>query len=208
MGGAVSVTARTQRHRTRDPARKQRIVAAAVDLVARRGYSAVGMADIGAAAGVTASAIYRHFDSKSAVLAAVFDGVIDRLLSNAARIVAEAVDDTAALSALIDDQVSIALEDRDVLQVYMREITSLPEEDRRRLRRKQRLYLEEWVHLVCELRTDLGDAEARALVHSAIGAIQSVLNYDSTVPADRLAPLLSGAARAVLGIAGPAKRSR
>ena len=198
----------TGRVRTRDPARKQRIVAAAVDLVARNGYSAVGMADIGAAAGVTASAIYRHFDSKSAVLAAVFDGVIDRLLSNAARIVEDSADDMAALSALIDDQVSIALEDRDVLQVYMREITALPEEDRRRLRRKQRLYLEEWVHLVCELRTDLSDAEARALVHSAIGAIQSVLSYDSTVPADRIAALLSGAAHAVLGIAPPAGRSR
>lgn len=198
----------TERARTRDPARKQRIVAAAVDLVARRGYSAVGMADIGAAAGVTASAIYRHFDSKSAVLATVFDGVIDRLLSNAARIVEDAADDTAALSSLIDDQVSIALEDRAVLQIYMREITSLPDEDRRRLRRKQRLYLEEWVHLVCELRPELSDPEARALVHAAIGAIQSVLNYDSTVPADRLGALLSEAAHAVLAVARPTKRSR
>lgn len=203
----MAVSVRTERARTRDPARKQRIVSAAADLVARHGYSAVGMADIGAAAGVTASAIYRHFDSKSAVLAAVFDGVIDRLLANAARIVEQSPTDAAALSALIDDQVSIAIEDRDVLQVYMREITSLPAEDRRRLRRKQRLYLEEWVHVFSELRPDLSDTEARALVHAAIGAIQSVLNYDSSVPADRLAGLLSGAAHAVLGVR-PAKRSR
>lgn len=197
------MSVQTGRVRTRDPARKQRIVAAAVDLVARHGYSAVGMADIGAAAGVTASAIYRHFDSKSAVLAAVFDSVIDRLLSNAARIVEESDDDAAALSALVDDQVAIALEDRDVLQIYMREITSLPEEDRRRLRRKQRLYLEEWVHLVCELRPGLSDPEARSLVHAAIGAIQSVLNYDSTVPGRRLARVLSEAAHRVLGIEHP-----
>ena len=114
--------------------------------------------------------------------------------------VAESPSEAVALSALIEDQVSIALEDRDVLAVYMREITSLPADDRRRLRRKQRLYLEEWVHLVCELRSELSDSEARALVHAAIGAIQSVLNYEATVPAERLGEMLSEAAHAVLGI--------
>ena len=48
--------------RRRDPARKDRILAAAADLVARRGYHAVGMADIGAEAGIVGSGIYRHFD--------------------------------------------------------------------------------------------------------------------------------------------------
>lgn len=186
--------------RTRDPARKERILAAAADLVAEHGYHAVGMADIGAAAGVTGSAIYRHFDSKSAVLVALFDRVIDALLSNASRIVEEAPDEQSALTLLVRDQVSFAVDDREVLVVYMREIHSLPEEDRRRLRRKQRLYLEEWVHVLGELRPSLGDAEARAMVHAAIGSIQSVLNYHSGLPNDRLAALVSVAAHACLGI--------
>lgn len=66
--------------RTRDPARKERILAAAADLVARHGYHAVSMADIGAVAGITGAGIYRHFDSKSAVLVALFDRVIDGLV--------------------------------------------------------------------------------------------------------------------------------
>ncbi len=197
-----------ERARTRDPARKQRIVSAAADLVARNGYNAVGMADIGAAAGVTASAIYRHFESKSAILAAVFDSVIDRLLASASRVVEDSSGVAAALSALIEDQVAIALEDRDLLAVYMREVTSLPAADRRRLRRKQRLYLEEWVHLASELRSDLTDPEARALVHAAIGAIQSVLNYEITVPAERLREMLSEAAHAVLGVKRRTTNSR
>ena len=57
--------------------RREVIVTAAADLFARSGYAAVGMDDIGAAAGVTGPAIYRHFDSKAAVLAAVFDRIID-----------------------------------------------------------------------------------------------------------------------------------
>jgi AcrR family transcriptional regulator len=67
----------TETVRTRDPARKERILAAAADLVASSGYHAVSMADIGAAAGITGSGIYRHFASKSALLVALFDQAID-----------------------------------------------------------------------------------------------------------------------------------
>jgi AcrR family transcriptional regulator len=49
--------------RTRDPARKERILADAADLIALNGYHTVSMVDLGAAAGFTGSAIYRHFGS-------------------------------------------------------------------------------------------------------------------------------------------------
>ena len=68
---------RPQDPQRRDPRRRQRILSAAAELVAERGYHEVGMADIGAAAGVTGSAIYRHFDGKSAVLVAMFDHVMN-----------------------------------------------------------------------------------------------------------------------------------
>ncbi|TVT16804.1 TetR/AcrR family transcriptional regulator [Amycolatopsis acidiphila] len=185
--------------RTRDPARKERILAAAADLVARKGYHAVSMADIGAAAGVTGSAIYRHFESKSAVLVALFDRVIDGLLRDEQRIVHEVGDLREALHELIAGQVEFVVADRELAQVYHNEIHNLPEDDRRRLRRKQRLYLEEWVHLLAELRTDIGDPEARVVVHAAIGAIQSTLFHNSGLEDNRLRKLLSAAARSVLG---------
>lgn len=185
--------------RVRDPARKERILEAAADLVARNGYHAVSMADIGSAAGITGSAIYRHFDSKSAVLVALFDRVIDGLLADEQRIVQEVTDLRAALLTLIEGQVEFVVGDRELAQVYHHEINNLPEEDRRRLRRKQRLYLEEWVHLLDELRADLGDPEARVVVHAAIGAIQSTLFHNSGLPVDRQRALLTAAARAVLG---------
>lgn len=187
--------------RVRDPERKERILAAAADLVARNGYHAVSMADIGAAAGITGSGIYRHFDGKSAVLVALFDRVIDGLLRDERRIVEQEVTDLGtALRRLIDGQVEFVVADRELAQVYHREINNLPEADRRRLRRKQRLYLEEWVHLLAELRTDLGDTEARVVVHAAIGAIQSTLFHDTNLPEATLRDLLAGAARQVLGL--------
>jgi DNA phosphorothioation-dependent restriction protein DptG len=87
-------------------------------------------------------------------------------------------------------------------QVYYHEINNLPEDDRRRLRRKQRLYLEEWVHLVNEQRADLSDTDARAVVHAVIGAIQSPLFHNTGLAEDRLRVLLTEAARAILGIVG------
>jgi AcrR family transcriptional regulator len=187
--------------RIRDPARKERILAAAADLVARTGYHAVSMADIGAAAGITGSGIYRHFGSKSAVLVALFDRVIDGLLRDAQRTVHEETNLRAALLRLIEGQVEFVVGDRELAQVYYHEINNLPDDDRRRLRRKQRLYLEEWVHLRTELRDDLGDPEARTVVHAAIGAIQSTLLHTSGLPDDRLRALLTAAALAVLGCA-------
>jgi AcrR family transcriptional regulator len=184
--------------RTRDPARKERILTAAADLVAGKGYHAVSMADIGAAAGITGSGVYRHFESKSAVLVALFDRVIDGLLRDEETVVQGSTDLDQVLLRLVAGQVEFVVADRVVAQVYHHEINNLPEEDRRRLRRKQRLYLEEWVHVLTELRTELSDTEARAIVHAAIGAIQSSLFYRADLPEDRQRQLLTNMALAVL----------
>lgn len=192
---------RTQtRVRTRDPERRSRILAAAADLVARKGFHAVSVAEIGAAAGITGSGIYRHFDRKTAVLAALFDQIIDDLLRDEQEILDSGTDLSAALDQLIAGQVEFVVGDRELAQVYYNEINNLPAEDRRRLRRKQRLYLEEWVHLVSELRGDLSDADARTVVHAAVGAIQSTLFHNAGLVEDRLRELLTQAARAIVGI--------
>jgi AcrR family transcriptional regulator len=188
----------TESARRRDPQRRQRILTAAAELVAERGYHDVGMADIGAAAGITGSGIYRHFTGKSAVLVAMFERVIDDLSSEAADIVAADLAPRDALRRLIGAQVRFVLNERTLAQVYHNEITNLPGEDRHRLRRKQRLYLEEWVHMLAVQRPGTSDGELRALVHAAIGAIQSVLFYESGLTDERLAALTEAAAEAVL----------
>jgi hypothetical protein len=129
----------------------------------------------------------------------MFDRVIDRLLGDGQAIAADRqADPRQALTRLIDGQVDFVIDDRNVAQVYFREIANLPEPDRRGLRRKQRLYLEEWVHLLAELRPGLDDATARVLVHCAIGVIQSALQYSASLPEGQLRELLRHAALSVL----------
>lgn len=184
----------------RDPERRELILSAAADLVARRGFHTVGMAEIGAEAGIVGSGIYRHFGSKHAILVALLDRVMGRLQDGAARIIAAAPDDRSALSELVRDHIRVAIEDRSVLAVYHREVHNLPAEDRRRLRRLQRHYIEDWVHVLAPLRRDLADGELRLAVHAAIGAIQSTLFFDSGLATDRQSALLDRMAHACLGL--------
>jgi AcrR family transcriptional regulator len=169
-------------------------------LISRNGYHTVGMADIGQAAGIVGSGIYRHFDSKSAILAELLEQVMDRLTSAASSIVDQAADDHGAVVELVRDHVQVAIHDRRILQVYHREARNLPEADLRKLRRAQRHYIEEWVSAVAPLRPGLADGEVRVLVHAAIGSIQSILFFNSGLPESDLAQLLAGAAHACLGI--------
>src|SRR5205809_234357 len=170
---ARGATRRPTRRR-RDPGRKERILVAAAALGARRGFDAISMADIGAGSG-----IYRHFDSKTAILVAMADRVMDRLMTRSAEIIAARLDEGQTLTLLVRDHIAVALTDRDALAVYHREVRTLPEDERRRLSRAQRHYIEEWVHLLAPLRPDLADGEVRLAVHAAIGAIQSTLFFRS-----------------------------
>lgn len=184
--------------RTRDPARKEKILRAAADLVARNGFHSVSMAEIGGEAGITGSGIYRHFDGKSSILVALFDQVIDDLLGQEREILDRAGDSEAALAELVAGQVDFAVGQRQLAQVYYHEIRNLPEDDQTRLRGKQRLYLREWARIVAVIHPDLSGAEARAVVHAAIGAIQSTLFHSAGLPGDRMRAVLFRAAMSVL----------
>ena len=70
---SVSAPAATRRSRAKSDRRSQ-LIAAAERLVAERGYLAVRLEDIGAAAGVSGPAIYRHFPNKEALLVELAGG--------------------------------------------------------------------------------------------------------------------------------------
>lgn len=193
----------TQAIRSRDPERRERILSSATALIADRGYHAVTMADIGSSAGIVGSGIYRHFDGKLAVLVALLDRMMERLLAGAYQAVTGADDDRHALASLVLGQIDVILDDGPLVRLYQRELLTLPEPDRRRLRRMQRHYIEEWVHLLVGLRPGLTDVAARVVVHAAIGAIQSVGQFHSGLPRDELTRLLASAAHAVLGVPCP-----
>lgn len=184
--------------RVRDPERGAKILGAAAELFAARGFHAVAMAEIGQAAGIVGSGIYRHFESKYAVLVALLDDVMSRLLASADAIVAEHMDPATAMRGLIRTQIDFCLDNRVHVQLYRRETHALQPEDGRRLRRMQRRYNEEWTTALLEVRPELDDASARSLVHAAIGAIQSIVAYEGGQSRDEQVQYLTAVAESCL----------
>jgi AcrR family transcriptional regulator len=171
---------------------------ATAELVAERGFHSVGILEIGAAAGVSGSALYRHFANKQELLVALFDRVVDELLVNARDAVAHAPDPDRALALLVDRHVAFALRDRSIIAVYDQEAHNLPEEARRRLRRNQRAYADLWVDVVLARRPGLDPVHAAVAVHGVFGLLNSVADHDPQLPDDDVAALLAAMAHAAL----------
>ncbi|MEJ8278691.1 TetR/AcrR family transcriptional regulator [Pseudonocardia spirodelae] len=192
--------------RRRDPDRGERILEAAARLAAGRGFHAVGMAEIGAEAGIVGSGVYRHFSSKEALLLALLDRGMGRLEASAAAALAAGRGDRETLSVLVDDHIRLVVENRAEFAVYYGEAHTLPEDARRALRRRQRHHVEDWVHVLAPLRPDLADGELRVLVHACVGAIQSTLFFHSGLDHAHLAALLAQLAHGLLGVEAAGRR--
>jgi AcrR family transcriptional regulator len=189
---------RPVRTRLRSSARRKELISVAGNLFASRGYYAVTVDDIGDAVGLTGPALYRHFSSKEALLVAVFDEVIEQLTTRLRELLSEAPDPATALVAIVRLHVEFAIEQRENVAVWRQEFQNLPGPDRWRLRRAQRLYVEEWVHLVHELRPEFSDTEVRAAVHAAIGLLQSPSDFQSGLHEEAVVNLLMSMALAAL----------
>ena len=196
--------ANNEQGRIRDPERRERILAAAAGLIAKRGYLGVNLTEIGAAAGIVGSGIYRHFDTKAAILVEMFDRVVDLLVDDAESLLRDASRPEATLSDLVRGQVDFTLGERALCEVYLQELRNLPEQDLTRLRWKQRHYVDLWQDLLQSAHPELSAGEAQVRVHAAIASVHSVLKYRAHLTGDDLADHLHAVACNVLGIRGTA----
>jgi AcrR family transcriptional regulator len=193
--------------------RREQILDAAAELFARRGFHGVSIDDIGAAAGVSGPALYRHFPGKTAMLADMLLRISQQLLAEGSRRVTGAADPRAALDALLRWHIGFALGQPALITVHDRELGNVPEPDRRRIRRLQRLYVEEWVTVLSELFPGSPQARLRAATHAMFGLLNSTPHSADGMAAADMAQLLHTMADATLTAAasfpaGPAGLAR
>jgi AcrR family transcriptional regulator len=172
-GGTVSITAKPRTPSDGSLPRRDLILREAAKMFAARGFHGVGIDDIGAAAGISGPAVYRHFASKEALLAEMLTSISQRLLVGGAARVSTATSPLDALDELIDFQVAFALDEPELIVVHDRDLASLPARQRHNVRRLQREYVEVWVDVVRSVRPQAPEAEARAAVHAVFGLINS-----------------------------------
>ncbi|HPY23245.1 MAG TPA: TetR/AcrR family transcriptional regulator [Mycobacterium sp.] len=157
--------------------RRAQLLTAAAALMAERGYLAVRLEDIGAAAGISGPAIYRHFPGKEALLVELLVGISTRLLDGAREVVAaesvEASEAQSALDRLIEFHLDFALTEPDLIRIQDRDLASLPVVAQRQVRRAQRSYVETWVGVLTRLHADLAEDDARVMAHAVFGLMNS-----------------------------------
>lgn len=193
----------------RGRARRERLVTATASLVAERGYHQVGVDDIGAAAGVSGAAIYRHFSGKQELLVAVIERAVAALMGEARRIVVESPSPHETLTSLIGAHVDFAMTETALITVYDQEAHNLDEVPRRRLRRQQRAYTELWIDVLAGLAPGRTRDELSVAVHGAFGLLNSVADHRQRLDDAECAALLFAMARRSLEpLTGPIGSTR
>lgn len=187
---------------SRGAKRRTAIVASAAELFAARGYQSVGMDEVGAAAGVTGPAIYRHFDSKAAVLAAVIDSIIDAVAPEHDSESDSQMDPTRQLCQRIDHYAAGVAERRRLMAVFVREVHHLPGEHATALRARQRDLVTQWRALVSAVHPDWAPEQVRTSVHAVFGMLNAVGTFSSPLSDSELAAQLVTLARAALRLPG------
>jgi AcrR family transcriptional regulator len=170
--------------------RRELLLQSAADLFSAKGYHAVGIDDIGAAAGISGPGVYRHFASKQALLEALCDRALSSMLEGAQHIPTEYDDPARALEALVDLHVDFAVARRALLGVWLREQRALSDDVRRSLRRRLRAYEQPWREVLAQLRDDLPAEEVAVAVSATLSMLNTAATVDADVPPDRLSRLL------------------
>lgn len=153
--------------------RRATLLGSAATLFAHRGFNGVSIEDLGAAAGVSGPAVYRHFSGKQALLGALLIDVSELLLAGGKKAIAQNSAPDTTLRALIAFHVDFALTQPDVIRVQDRDFDSLSKDDRTTVRSLQRAYVELWVEVLGRLKPSTEGSILRLTAHALFGLINS-----------------------------------
>lgn len=184
--------------RTRD-----RILAAAAELLAERGYASITLSQIAARADLKAGSLYYHFDSKDDLVAEVLEvGVLSAQDAVTTAVTALGTDarPQQRLRVAITAHLTSTLSRGSYTKANIRSYGQIPEEVAARLRQAQRAYGRVWQDLIAEavrgggVRDDLDQSIVRLLL---LGAMNWAVEWfdedgaqDPAGVADQLATLV------------------
>ncbi|MFW0796797.1 TetR/AcrR family transcriptional regulator [Gordonia sp. CPCC 205515] len=155
--------------------RREAILIAASRLFSARGFQAVGVDDIGAAAGITGATVYHHFPNKAAILSAAANRVVAAMMLDLSRALDSSQTAAEALDKVLRFYVRINVEHVREMRSLQNEAINLPEADRQLLGERRADFIAEWVALLTADRTDLSVDEAQAVVLAASTSISALM---------------------------------
>jgi len=181
------------------PTRREQILATAATLFAERGFHGVSVVELGAACGISGPALYKHFESKDAMLAEMLIDISEQLLRVGRERSAAAADAREALRALVAWHIDFALHHKPLIVLQDRDWSSLPDDARELVRGLQRRYVELWADRLREVHDDLTPRRARAMAHATFGMLNST-PHSAMLPEPEMASVLEGMALRALRV--------
>ncbi|WP_329565264.1 TetR/AcrR family transcriptional regulator [Kitasatospora sp. NBC_01266] len=183
----------------RPSSRREELLAAAVRLFDERGFDNVSTDRLGAAVGIAGPSLYKHFPTKTDLLAAALVRCRERLRHEVAPVLAAAGEPADLLDQGLRAYVAFACRHRHYLGAMVSETERLAEPDRKAALDFRRDFLRLWVELLRRVRPDDEKAEARIRVHAMFALVNDGVRNRSRDLGAELAPQLEQLAHAVLG---------
>ncbi|MGA2123420.1 MAG: TetR family transcriptional regulator [Acidimicrobiales bacterium] len=174
-------------------ATRQRILDAAAQVLAERGFSGMRLADVGVVAGIQAPAIYYHFSNKDELAVEVFVTGLARCRTNLDAVLKEyeADDPLERLALAIDAHLRLCARYPDYTRAWIHRVSGgAPEHVQDQCRADERAYTRIWTRLIAEakaaelLRDDVDAKVAQQLVLGALNALVATWRAGRTAPVD------------------------
>ena len=160
----------------------------AIRMFASRGYTQVGIEDIGSAVGIAGPSVYNHWPAKLDLLVTALRRGAAALAMDVATACRQATGPADALHRLLRSYVSLSHTHPEIFGLLITDIDHLPEEERHAIRRAQHEYVSEWAHLLRLDQPHLDPVAARIRVHAVLSVVHDTartghLHRDPAVPA-------------------------
>ncbi len=152
-------------------ARREALLTQAIRMFARRGYSAVGLEDIGAGVGISGPSVYNHFGSKQEILVTAVARCAAALLAELDFVYDVAATPDEALGLLIHSYVQFAGRHHDVIGLLITDHMHLPQAERAAAYRDRREYLGEWAHLLRSHHPELDPVSAQIRIQAVLAIV-------------------------------------
>lgn len=154
--------------------RRAEILAAATPLFARDGFANVTNGQIGEAAGLATSALYRYYPGKVDILVAACLQAAELLSQAVNQNLHGVTEPRAAVAALAATYVAYSFENTALTSLAEAEVRSLPDDLRRPVILAQREHIALWEQQLRSARPELDPRQARLLVHAGFGVVVEV----------------------------------
>lgn len=133
--------------------RERRILEAATEAFYEKGFHGVGVDEIGKRAGLSGPSLYRHFSGKDEILATLLNEALDELVSATVPVHGDPEQD---LDRAIRHHITFAVEHRELVNLYQRDVRSLADPWRRPFDRRRAQYTARWEELLGHRYPDAG----------------------------------------------------